>query len=146
MHALGTVYRSILNFPSEHLLQWLLCNFVCVFVWSETLPSFLWLSVSCWWAHKCCLVVKCPAQAIPLQLVWDRAARAAFILCKIIRPVIQGWLVSHSKAHSSSVLCMRWQDSQAQSVCPRRGLSRSTAFKCHSCHLIQRKGATAKRK
>lgn len=33
--------------------------------------------------------------------------------------VTQGWLGSHSYAHSSSALCMRWQDSQAQAVSPQ---------------------------
>lgn len=32
--------------------------------------------------------------------------------------VTQGWLGSHLYAHSSSALCMRWQDSQAQAVSP----------------------------
>lgn len=93
-----------------------------------------------------CLAVKDPAQAIPLQLVWDRAARVFIVLCKIIILVIQGWLVSHVKACGSSVLCMRWQDSQAQAVSPRRGLSISSTFKCQSCHLIQEKGVAPRRK
>lgn len=94
---------------------------------------------------SCCLLGIDPAQAIPLQLVWDGAAGAVFDLCKVISPVIQGWLDSHSKASSSSVLCMRWQYSQAQAVSPG-DLSRSSTFKCQSCHLTQKTGVAPKRK
>lgn len=58
--------------------------------------------------------------------------------------VTQGWLGSHSDAHSSSALCMRWQDSQAQAVSPIKCLSRSSTFKCHSCHMNERKGSKMK--
>lgn len=60
--------------------------------------------------------------------------------------VTQGWLRSHSYARSSAVLCMRWQDSQAQAVSPIKCLSRSSTFKCQSCHLNELKAAKIKTK
>lgn len=56
----------------------------------------------------------------PSSSSWYRTdpSEVFFGLRNLMGRVTQGWLQSHSYAHSSAVLCMRWQDSQAQAVSP----------------------------
>lgn len=54
----------------------------------------------------------------PSASSWYQIRQFSWSLRNLMGRVTQGWLRSHPYAHSSSVLCMRWQDSQAQAVYP----------------------------